>query len=129
MYWCEGDSEGSSDVMVSCAVCGVVNVQVKVPGLQERFYHSAAAFHLSPGMTEVTIFGGSEWPHKWLRSDLTLIANTTVLRFGEYTSCVCIVSYSHVVINFVGLVYVCPYFRASFVGGLHHACQLNMSSL
>ena len=109
----------------------VVNVQVKLPGLQARFDHSAAAFHLSPGMTEVTIFGGCpEWPSKYRRdADLSPIANTTVLRFGEYTSCVCIVLYSHVVINFVGLVYGgCPYFRASFIGALHHACQLNMSS-
>ena len=58
MYWCEGDSEGNSVVMVC-----VVNVQVKLPGLQSRFYHSAAAFRLSPGMTEVIIFGGCpEWP-------------------------------------------------------------------
>ena len=70
----------------------VVNVQVKLPGLQARVYHSAAAFRLSPGMTEVAIFGGCpEFPSKYTRdSDLSPIANTTVLRFGEYTSCVCI---------------------------------------
>ena len=79
----------------------VVNVQVQLPGLQSRSLHSAAAFRLSPGMTEVTIFGGCpEWPSNY-RSfcDLSPVANTTVLRFGEYTSCVCIVSYSHVVVT------------------------------
>ena len=109
----------------------MVNVQVKLPGLQSRFYHSAAAFPLSPGMTEVTIFGGCPEVPSNLRSvaDLSPLANTTVLRFGEYTSCVCIVSHSHVAINFEGLVYGgCPYFRASFIGALLHACQLNMSS-
>ena len=109
----------------------VVNVQVKLPGLQARFYHSAAAFRLSPGMTEVTIFGGCpEWQN-YVRSDADFspLANTTVLRFGEYTSCVCIVSCSHVVINFVGHLYGgCPYFRVSFIGALLHAFQLNMSS-
>ena len=77
-----------------CCVC-MVNVQVKIPGLQSRFSHSAAAFRLNPGMTEVTIFGGChEWPNNWKSdADLSQIANTTVLRFGKYTSCVCIVSY------------------------------------
>ena len=66
----------------------MVNVQVKLPALQSRFCHSAAAFHLSPGMTEVTIFGGCpEWPKG--DADFSPTANTTVLRFGEYTSCVC----------------------------------------
>ena len=66
------------------------HVQVTVPSFQPRCWHSATAFSLSPGLTEVTLFGGcSEWPSN-LKSaaDLTPIANTTVLRFGEYTSCV-----------------------------------------
>ena len=75
----------------------MVNVQVKLPGLQSRFYHSAAAFRLSPGMTEVTIFGGCpEWSTKYKSdTDFSQIANTTMLRFGEYS----IVSYSHMVIG------------------------------
>ena len=79
----------------------LVNVQVKIPGLQSRFYHSAAAFRRGPGMTEVTIFGGCpDWASNYKSgADLSLIANTTVLRFGEYSSCVCIFSYGHVVIN------------------------------
>ena len=70
----------------------VVNVQVKIPGLQSRFWHSAAAFHLSPGMTEVTIFGGCpEWPSNCKSdADLSQIADTTVLRFGEYISRLCV---------------------------------------
>ena len=65
-------------------------VQVNVPSLQSRFDHSAAAFSLSPGLTEVTIFGGCpEWPsNSKSEADLPLMANTTVLRFGESTSCV-----------------------------------------
>ena len=65
------------------------HVQVTVPSLQSRCEHSATAFNLSPGLTEVTLFGGySEWPSnpKYVE-DFTPIANTTVLRFGEYTSC------------------------------------------
>ena len=65
-------------------------VQVNVPSLQSRCYHSAAAFSLSPGLTEVTIFGGCpEWPSTYKSdADLQHMANTTVLRFGESTSCV-----------------------------------------
>lgn len=77
----EWDSEGNSDVMISCAM----NVQVKIPGLQSRFYHSSAAFNLSPRLAEVTIFGGCpEWPVN-VRSatDLSSVANTFMLRFGE----------------------------------------------
>ena len=56
-------------------------VQVDVPGYQSRCWHSANAFTLSPGLTEVTIFGGCpEWPRDIA---LTTLANTTVLRF-EY---------------------------------------------
>ena len=66
------------------------HVQVTVPSLQSRSDHSATAFNLSPGLTEVTLFGGySEWPsNPKSLDDVTPIANTTVLRFGEYTSCV-----------------------------------------
>ena len=65
-----------------------VCMQVKVPSLQSRCEHSATAFSLSPGLTEVTLFGGySEFPSNFMcNADITPIANTTVLRFGEYTS-------------------------------------------
>jgi hypothetical protein len=76
--WSGGNSEGNSDVMVSC-----VNVQVKVPVPQSRWYHSAAFFSISQGMTEVTLFGGrSKLPGPY-------IANTTVLRFGKPCVWVC----------------------------------------
>ena len=60
-------------------------VQVKVPSFQARFWHSAAAFSLSPGLTEVTLFGGCpEWPSNVKTdADVPQIAETTVLRFGE----------------------------------------------
>ena len=53
----------------------VLHVQVKVPGLQARKSHSAAAFSLAPGVVEVTIFGGY--------SGSSVLSKTTVLRFGE----------------------------------------------
>ena len=55
----------------------VLHVQVRVPTLQSRWGHSATAFSLSPGLTEVILFGG-------LNSMTTssIYAETTVLRFG-----------------------------------------------
>ena len=67
----------SNDVM---AIRVVLHVQVTVPSLQSRIDHSATSFSLSPGLTEVTIFGGCS---NWSSADLPQIANTTVLRFGE----------------------------------------------
>ena len=69
----------------------VVCIQVNVPSLQSRFDHSAAAFSLSPGLTEVTIFGGCpEYPSNFKSyADLPQVANTTVLRFGESPHVVC----------------------------------------
>ena len=63
----------------------MLHVQVTVPNLQSRCYHSATAFSLSPGLTEVTIFGGCpKLPRNYKSyADLQQIANTTVLRFGE----------------------------------------------
>ena len=52
-------------------------VQVDAPILQTRYYHSATAISLGPGLAEVTIFGGKY-------SGLEYRASTTLLRFGEY---------------------------------------------
>ena len=73
-----------------------VHVQVKEPRLQARCSHSASAFTLNPGLTEVILFGGyPEWPkNSKSYADFPQIANTTVLRFGESTSCVSHTSYS-----------------------------------
>ena len=62
-----------------------VHVQVNVASLQSRFDHSAAAFSLSPGLMEVTVFGGCpEYSSNYkTEADLSYTANTTVLRFGE----------------------------------------------
>ncbi len=51
--------------------------------------HSAAAFSLCPGLMEVTLFGGClVWPsNPKTDADYPQIANTTVLGFGESTSC------------------------------------------
>ena len=52
----------------------VLHVQVT---LQSRYGHSATAFSLSPGLTEVILFGGLT-----SLSLSVVIAETTVLRFG-----------------------------------------------
>ena len=52
-------------------------VQVDNLNLQTRYYHSATAISLGPGLTEVTVFGGKY-------SGLDHRASTTLLRFGEY---------------------------------------------
>ena len=55
-------------------------MQVLVPGLKARYGHCAAAYSLSPGITEIVIFGGiTEFSNKSGK----FIADTTVLRFGE----------------------------------------------
>ena len=51
-------------------------MQVHVPSLQGRCWHTATAVSLGPGLTEVAIFGG------W-NDELDRLANTVVLRFGE----------------------------------------------
>ena len=61
-------------------------MQVLVPGLKARYGHYAAAYILSPGITEIVIFGGTTTCPP--NSD-TFIANTTVLRFGECQNILC----------------------------------------
>ena len=56
-------------------------MQVPIPHLQPRCGHCVAAFSLSPGITEVVIFGGNIQTN----ND---IADTKVLRFGECKSVV-----------------------------------------
>ena len=51
-----------------------------MPGLKARFGHCAAAYSLSPGITEIVIFGGTT--KRPVKSG-DFIADTTVLRFGE----------------------------------------------
>ena len=51
-------------------------MQVRVPGLEARQGHRAAAFSITPAMTLVIIFGGRDNNNKF-------IANTTVLEFGK----------------------------------------------
>ena len=61
-------------------------MQIKVPELQARCYHSVAAFNISPGLAEVTVFGGCpEWPDNLeAYADLSHMASTTVLQFREF---------------------------------------------
>ena len=66
-----------------------LNMQINAPCLQPRADLSATAFSLNPELTEVILFGGCpEWPSEFKTlNDLPHVANTTVLRFGESTSC------------------------------------------
>ena len=50
-------------------------------GLNARFGHCAAAYSLSSGITEIVIFGGTT---RYPANSGDFIADTTVLRFGEY---------------------------------------------
>ena len=61
------------------------DVQIQVSSLQSRFWHCAAASTISPGMTEVVMFGGClEWPkNPKTDDDFKKLSMTTVLRFGE----------------------------------------------
>ena len=58
----------------------VLQVQVKDPGIERRWGHSASVIAHSQLLTEIVIFGG--------RTEYGLeSANTTVLQFGKSTSC------------------------------------------
>ena len=57
-------------------------LQIKVPSLQSRCFHSVTSLSLTPGLTVVTIFGGCSKEVE--EDDLKFLANTTiVLKFGE----------------------------------------------
>ena len=51
--------------------------------LKPRYGHSLTAFSLGPGLTEVTVFGGT--PEPWVGSDekQPKLADTTLLQFSE----------------------------------------------
>ena len=51
-----------------------------MPIFKARYGHCAAAYSLSPGITEIVIFGGST---RYSSSSDDDISDTTVLRFGE----------------------------------------------
>ena len=57
--------------------------------MKARWGHSLTAFSLGPGLTEMTVFGGTDKP--WTGSDVTQpkLADTTLLQFSEYTSETC----------------------------------------
>ena len=62
-----------------------VHVQIKVPSLQSRYRHTADVFHFNARLADVILFGGiPEVPKNYKSSaDFPMIAQTTVLRFGE----------------------------------------------
>ena len=52
--------------------------------LQPRWAHSTTAFCLVDGVTEVTIFGGSEDPWAGSAEKQSKVADTTLLQFCKY---------------------------------------------
>ena len=56
----------------------VLQVQVKDPGIERRYGHSASVIAHSQLLTEIVIFGGC-YDYR--------LADTTVLQFGKSTSC------------------------------------------
>ena len=74
-----------SNVVYRCIFKHMHDVQVQVPSLQSRYMHGGAASTISPGVTEVVMFGGSpEWPKNYKTdNDFKKLSMTTVLRFGE----------------------------------------------
>ena len=62
-----------------------VHVQIKVPSIQSRWKHTADVFHFNARLADVILFGGvPEVPKIWKSpADFPMIAQTTVLRFGE----------------------------------------------
>ena len=70
-------------------------MQLTLPGdiQSTRWTHSATAISLAPGLTEVTMFGGSNSPHHLINdreAQSTCIAATTIITFGELNLCPCI---------------------------------------
>ena len=60
------------------------NIQLTLPeGTQPRSGHTATAFNLSPGVVEVTMFGGSPKYAPGNYQQQSKIAETTVVRLGE----------------------------------------------
>ena len=62
-----------------------LHVQIKVPSFQSRCNHTADVFHFSARLAEVILFGGIPvYPkNPKFNADFSMIAQTTVLRFGE----------------------------------------------
>ena len=77
--------EMEDDVMVIVRGMIRVHVQIKVPSFQSRCDHTADVFHFNARLADVILFGGvPEWPKIWKSAaDFPMIAQTTVLRFGE----------------------------------------------
>ena len=54
--------------------------------LQPRWCHSTTAFCLVDGVTEVTMFGGSEDSWAGSAEEQSILADTTLLQFCKYIS-------------------------------------------
>ena len=63
-------------------------MQISLPNFKGRCLHSSDAFELSPGLTEVIVFGGCPlWPiNPTTDKDHPRIASTTVLQFGKFSN-------------------------------------------
>ena len=88
------DSRKEGQVIISPSRSRILSslaLQIKVPSLKARCYHSVTAIPHTPTLVEVVLFGGiPKWPkNAKTDDDLPQIGNTEVLRLGESTSCAC----------------------------------------
>ena len=51
--------------------------------LKPRYWHSLTAFSMGPGLTEVTVFGGTPEPPTGSDETQPKLADTTLLQFSE----------------------------------------------
>ena len=70
----------------------IYTMQLTLPDdiLSTRWVHSVTAISLAPGLTEVTMFGGSNSPHHLVyerEAQSTCKAATVVITFGELNPC------------------------------------------
>ena len=62
--------------------------------LKPRWWHSLTAFSLGPGLTEVTVFGGTAEPFAGSDETQPKLADTTLLQFSELLNvCACTLHY------------------------------------
>ena len=57
--------------------------------MKARYWHSVTAFSLGPGLTVVTVFGGTDKSLTGSDETQPKLADTTLLQFSECTSETC----------------------------------------
>ena len=67
--------------------------------LKPRWHHSLTAFSLGPGLTEVTVFGGSAESPTGSNKIQSELADTTLLQFSELFNDIWIYHYTYNVMD------------------------------